>query len=586
MSGFTKEGFGGDFGTPEQEVPPEGLPGVDWETCMTMNDTWGFKSYDDDWKDTRTLVRTLIDVASKGGNFLLNVGPTAEGLIPAPSVWRLREMGDWMKANGEAIYGTAVSPYGMPRWGRYTAKRGRVYAHVFDWPKDGRLALTGVKEKPLRAYLLADGTSLTIDSTDSGFAVSVPAVPPSTIATVLVLEVGGGSGGSGGSNLHNLPVKAAVLYDVGRIAVREVPCPEPPPREVRVRVTAVGLCGTDLHIFAGHANYNRDERGRPIPLTEQPQILGHEIAGVVEAVGAGVDGLRSGDRVVIDQGRNCVSEARSPVCEYCADGHSHQCEFYREHGITGVPGGLAEYLTIPAVNAVRIESELDAASAALTEPLGCVVHSSDVLIHTPARYALHDGPRRGAQISCALICGAGPAGLLWVQYLRNVLGYDGLLLVSEPNAAKRALAAQFGAETIDPAAADVVEAVRERTCGRRIELLIEATGSGHVVASIPGLVRKQATVLLYGHGHAGVDLSVMNPLQFMEPTLLAPVGASGGFESDGRPSTYVRALRLIERGQVDVESLITHYYGSLDSVACAFTDDHRAPDYVKGVATL
>ena len=87
----------GDFGTPEQRVPPEGLPGVDWETCMTLNDTWGFQSFDDGWKDTRTLVRTLIDVASKGGNFLLNVGPTAQGMIPSQSVSRLREMGDWLR---------------------------------------------------------------------------------------------------------------------------------------------------------------------------------------------------------------------------------------------------------------------------------------------------------------------------------------------------------------------------------------------------------------------------------------------------------------------------------------------------------
>jgi alpha-L-fucosidase len=188
MRGFTREGFAGDFGTPEQEVPAEGLPGVDWETCMTMNDTWGFKSYDDGWKDTRTLVRTLIDVASKGGNFLLNVGPTAEGVIPAPSVWRLREMGDWMRANGEAVYGTTVSPYGMPAWGRYTAKRGRVYAHVFDWPRDGRLVLTGVKDRPLRAYLLADRKAIAVEQSDSGFVVPLPRVSPSTIASVLVLE--------------------------------------------------------------------------------------------------------------------------------------------------------------------------------------------------------------------------------------------------------------------------------------------------------------------------------------------------------------------------------------------------------------
>src|SRR5256886_11854104 len=106
---------------------------------MTMNDTWGFKSYDDDWKDTRTLVRTLIDVASKGGNFLLNVGPTADGLIPPPIVWRLHEMGDWMRTNGGAIYPTTVTPYGMPRWGPDTAKPRPAYTPIFGEPSGPRL---------------------------------------------------------------------------------------------------------------------------------------------------------------------------------------------------------------------------------------------------------------------------------------------------------------------------------------------------------------------------------------------------------------------------------------------------------------
>jgi threonine dehydrogenase-like Zn-dependent dehydrogenase len=381
-------------------------------------------------------------------------------------------------------------------------------------------------------------------------------------------------------------MKAAVLVQPGQIELRDVPCPAPGPREVLVRVTGVGLCGTDLHIFAGHANYNRDRRGRAIPLPTEPQILGHEIAGVVEEAGSDVADLRADDPVVVDQGRNCVSEARSSRCEYCASGDSHQCAFYREHGITGLPGGFAEYVTIPAVNAVRTDAVVDGATAALTEPLGCVVHASEVLLRSPARYALQGGRGgKGGQVSHVLICGAGPAGLLWVQYLRNVLGYDGLLLVSEPAAGKRALAARLGAESIDPAADDAADVVQERTHGRGVELLIEATGSGQAFAAIPRLIRKQATVLLYGHGHAGVDLSVLSPLQFLEPTLLAPVGASGGFEGDGRPSTYVRALRLIERGQVDVGSLITHRYPSLDSVPRAFAGDHGAPDYVKGVVT-
>jgi alpha-L-fucosidase len=158
---------------------------------MTMNDTWGFKTYDDDWKDTKTLVRTLIDVASKGGNFLLNVGPTAEGLIPGPSVSRLREMGDWMRVHGESIYGTSVSPFGIPAWGRYTAKGATVYAHVFEWPKDRKLTLSGVTRAPTRAYVLGDKQPLQVEAADGGFVVQLPAVRPSAIATVVVLEGAG-----------------------------------------------------------------------------------------------------------------------------------------------------------------------------------------------------------------------------------------------------------------------------------------------------------------------------------------------------------------------------------------------------------
>ena len=186
----------GDFGTPEQQVPATGLPGVDWETCMTLNDTWGFQSFDDNWKDTKTLVQTLVDVASKGGNLLLNVGPTAQGVIPAQSVSRLREMGDWVRANGESIYGTSASPYGLPAWGRYTARpsQGKVYAHVFDWPKKGKqIALTGVTAKPRSVYLLADKKPLTVEQGEGGWVVSLPAVRPSAIDAVLVVETGGTS---------------------------------------------------------------------------------------------------------------------------------------------------------------------------------------------------------------------------------------------------------------------------------------------------------------------------------------------------------------------------------------------------------
>jgi L-iditol 2-dehydrogenase len=379
-------------------------------------------------------------------------------------------------------------------------------------------------------------------------------------------------------------MRACVLSDVARMEVREVARPEAGPRHALVRVASVGLCGTDLHIFAGHANYNTDAHGQPIPLSREPQVLGHEISGEVVEVGADVKDLRAGDRVVIDQGLNCFSTARAEVCEYCRTGDSHQCEFYREHGITGLQGGLAEFIAVPAVNCVRIETALGA-EAAMTEPLGCVIHSSDFVMRANSRYMINatDAERR---VRTALICGAGPAGLLFAQYLRQALGYEGRLLVSEPNPRKRALAEGFGAETIDPTAVDIVERVHELSGGRGVEYLIEATGSGRVMAVIPGLVRKQATVLLYGHGHAGTDMSLLNNVLFREPLLVASVGASGGFAADGRPAVYKRALSLIEQGRIDVASIITHRYTELEQVPQALASDWRAADYVKGIVTL
>jgi alpha-L-fucosidase len=182
----------GDYGTPEQEIPPTGFgPGVDWESCMTMNNHWGYNRADQNWKSTRTLIRNLIDCASKGGNYLLNVGPTSEGFIPGPSVERLAEIGAWMKRNSEAVYGTTASPFKKLPFGKCTQKPGKLYVHVFDWPGDGRL-LVPIANRVTRAYLLAQAADdLKCTSSEVGQTISLPGAAPDADATVVVLEVKG-----------------------------------------------------------------------------------------------------------------------------------------------------------------------------------------------------------------------------------------------------------------------------------------------------------------------------------------------------------------------------------------------------------
>jgi alpha-L-fucosidase len=190
-------GFDGDTSTPEQHIPPRGFPGRMFEVCMTMNDTWGYKVNDRNWKSSQRLIRMLSDIASKGGNLLLNIGPRADGSIPQESIERLKAIACWMDVNSEAIHGTEASPF--PRrlpWGRVTQKNGdnggtTLYLHVWEWPTNGSILLPTLKELPDSGTLLKGGASVTAERSPDGIVIHLHGKAPDLDASVARLEFSG-----------------------------------------------------------------------------------------------------------------------------------------------------------------------------------------------------------------------------------------------------------------------------------------------------------------------------------------------------------------------------------------------------------
>lgn len=188
--------FPGDTRTPEQKIPSQAeLDGKDWETCMTMNRTWGYRKTDTSWKSAEVLVRNLVESASKGGNYLLNIGPKPDGSFPQESVERLQAMGAWMRVNSEAIYATKRNPLPAVDWGCITRKDNRkntvLYLTVFDWPKGETLILPRLTNKVVSAAVLGSPMKVKTKAADGNTYVSISGKPTVAIVPVIRLEVEG-----------------------------------------------------------------------------------------------------------------------------------------------------------------------------------------------------------------------------------------------------------------------------------------------------------------------------------------------------------------------------------------------------------
>jgi alpha-L-fucosidase len=188
----------GDFKTKGDNKIPTGATSSDWDTPATMNNTWGFKKSDNNWKSVSQLIKAVVEVTSKGGTYLLNVGPTSEGIIPQPSIDRLEQVGKWLKQNGDAIYGSRMSPFvAEPEWGMITVKANKMFLNVFKWPKEGKLELYGLRNKVNRVFLLASKQGLTFKQKEDKsldhqeLVINIPVKAPDSVVSVIELDING-----------------------------------------------------------------------------------------------------------------------------------------------------------------------------------------------------------------------------------------------------------------------------------------------------------------------------------------------------------------------------------------------------------
>lgn len=311
-------------------------------------------------------------------------------------------------------------------------------------------------------------------------------------------------------------MKAAVTTEKQNLVLTDKPDPRPEPAEVLLKPQAVGICGTDHHIYRG--NYKES----------LPVIMGHEISGCVLEIGDKVEGIKPGDRIAVDPNIFCGS------CNYCNQGEVNHCEDLKAIGVTR-DGGFAEKLTVPQTNVYRLPEGIPAERAALTEPLSCVLRGLDQI-------DLQAGER-------VLIMGGGLIGIMMAAVIRRY--YSEKIVLAEPDGYRRDKAADFAPSVIDPhqiRTEDFGESVYE-TLGRRYpRVIIDASGSTAAIKLGLKAAGNQSRLLIFGvtDRESTVEIS---PYEIYEKE----IEITGSFLN---PFTSSRAVDLIVRGELGLEKLI------------------------------
>jgi 2-desacetyl-2-hydroxyethyl bacteriochlorophyllide A dehydrogenase len=316
-------------------------------------------------------------------------------------------------------------------------------------------------------------------------------------------------------------MKAAVFTGIKQIEIRDITLPPPGPGEALVRNMAAGVCGTDVHIYHGEPGSAE---------VTPPVILGHEYAGVVEALGEGVKNVAAGDRVTVDPNIYCG------LCAYCRRGSKQMCEDMKAVGVTQ-DGGFAEYSLVPASQLLKVSPQADIEAAAMAEPLACCIHGIDLA-----------GIKAGDSV---LVIGGGAIGLLMLQLARQAGA--AFVALSEPVAMRRAAALELGADAvIDPFSENPAERIAALTGREGAEVVIECVGNTAATRQAFDCAGKGATVLLFSV--PGVE--AVFPLPLFD-VFKKELTIKGSFVN---PDTQSRAVALINAGRINVGPIITHRY--------------------------